>query len=133
MGADYFERAMGALRGLLLFAEELKRANLSKLSFDREAWRAAATRAQSDPEPSSSTNERLSQALRRARNVMLRLGDAGDARLASYAIGRDPNSSADGKRFHSDLRTAQQVLRELEKLWGAAQPTVATDGPSPRR
>jgi hypothetical protein len=95
-----------SLRRLLELAEDLKRSNLSKLRFDEQAWQAVVNACGIGEEPG--------ELVRRARNVARRLGNAGRARFQSYGVGRDPDSSADGARFHRDLEVAREVLRELE-------------------
>jgi hypothetical protein len=121
MQANSIEATVERLRRLLVLAEQLKRSNLAKLIFDQQDWHAAVTACGILQLPPLPKDDRIGRLLRRARNIARRLGSAGDARFGSYNVGRDPDSSTAGKRFHQDLNAAHEVLRELETLCDPAQ------------
>jgi hypothetical protein len=104
MRVDSVEVTVVGLRRVVVLAEELGRSNLSKLSFDEKAWHAAVAAFGILQEPLVPADARVSGLVRRAKNIVRRLGNAGEARFGSYSVGRAPDSSTAGKRFHRDLK-----------------------------
>ena len=104
------------LKRLLACAEELKRSNLSKLSFSKQDWHDAVGAVDVTHDWSAIADARLRDRLRSAGKLVRRLGNSGEARMASFASGRDPDSSSDGKRFHADLETAHALAEDLRRI-----------------
>src|SRR5438105_7898526 len=106
---DALEAFSQRFEQLLTLAEELRRSNLARLAFDARAWR----RAVAEFHPALAWNAEhargVREILRAGSSVARRLGDAGAARLTSFGVGRDPNSSTNGRRFHADLEAARRV------------------------
>ncbi len=117
MRIDPVAETFGKLERLLALAEELKRTNLEKLTFSTDDWNAAV--AAFDPphyhgeEPPKDVRETLHS----ARNIARRLGDSGVARLASFKVGRAPDSSVSGQRFHADLAKASSIHTKLRMMY----------------
>ena len=110
------ESACSKLRRLFALAEELKRSEISKVSFGKQDWDNAVAAFETSHDSLTSTGEEIGNVLRAAANVVRRLGNAGDARFESYGVGRNPDSSYAGKRFHSDLKKAHRILKSLLTL-----------------
>lgn len=113
---DPIARTLAELERLLVLAKELGRANLAKLAFSKADWRVAVAAFDAPHGDGEYPSRRAEQVLHSTRNVARRLGAAGEARFASFEVGRDPNSSAAGKRFHADLAKAHAAQARLRKL-----------------
>jgi hypothetical protein len=105
-----------ALAAMLGLAGDLRRRNLAKLSFTADDWNAAISRVLEASEARPGDDAATADAIHRAHKVARRLGASGEARFASWSVGRDPESSYEGRRFAVDVSLALERLDALLAL-----------------
>jgi hypothetical protein len=103
-----------ALDRLLALARDLRRNNPKKWSVSLVEWQSAVSDALNATELRS--DDRVVEAIRAVRNAVRRLANSGEARFGSAAVGREPDSSIDGRRFCDDLEVLGHRLQVLRGL-----------------